>query len=144
MTTFEYKVDRDTLTLGNSSTTVSVLGNATIAGTMAITGATTLTAQVHSYEKVTTTGSSDVVDPAVYASLITSGGAHTVTLADGTYTGQVKKIIITAVAAGTITITPAHFADGTSMVMAEISDSVELIFDGTNWNMAQASGVTLA
>jgi hypothetical protein len=98
---------------------------------------------IESYEKVTTTGTSDVVDPAKSVSMITSGGAHTVALADGTYTGQVKKIVITSVAAGTITITPANFSDGTSMTMAEILDSVELIWDGSDWNIAQASGVAI-
>jgi hypothetical protein len=117
MGTFEYKVKTgDVLKLGNTET---------------------------DYEKITTTGSSDVANPDKKYTLITSGGAHTVTLADGSYNGQVKKIVITAVAAGTITITPANFANGTSMTMAEILDSVELVFDGTNWNIAQAAGVAI-
>ena len=98
---------------------------------------------IESSEKVTTTGTADVVSPDKAISMITSGGAHTVTLADGTYVNQVKKIIITAVAAGTITITPANFANGTSMTMAEILDSVELIWDGSDWNISQASGVAI-
>ena len=132
MADFEYKLNSgDTLNIGDSSNTV------------AISGSTNLSKMVYSYEKVTTTGTDDVLDPAKYASLVTSGGAHTVTLANGTYVGQVKKIVITAVAAGTITVTPASFSNGTSMTMAEILDSVELIWDGTNWNIAQAAGIAI-
>jgi hypothetical protein len=127
MSTFEYKVKPgDTLQLGSTGTATKVGG-----------------VKVSRYEEVTTTGSSDVADPAIEYTMITSGGAHTVTLADGSFDGQVKKIIITAVASGTITITPANFANGTSMTMAEILDSVELIWDGSDWNIAQASGVAI-
>ena len=150
MANFTYKVKPgDTLVVGDSSnavnipSTLAVTSNATVGGTLAVTGATSLTKQVHTYEEVTTTGTSDVVDPAKEFSLITSGGAHTVTLADGTYDGQVKTITITDVTAGTITITPANFADGTSITMAEIFDSVTLIFDGTDWNVASASGIAI-
>lgn len=96
-----------------------------------------------SYEKITTTGSSDVADPNKAVTLITSGGAHTVTLADGSFAGQTKKIIISDVTAGTITLTPANFADGTSLTMAEILDYVELLWDGTNWNIVTGAGLAI-
>lgn len=157
MATFEYKVTgSDTLQLGNSNTpvncpgTFNVTGNAAIGGTLGLTGTLGVTGVfsplggiVRTYEKVTTTGTDDVIDPAKEISLITSGGAHTVTLANGTFLGQCKKIIISSVAAGTITITPANLADGTSLTMAEILDSVELLWDGTNWNIAQAAGIAI-
>jgi hypothetical protein len=98
---------------------------------------------IESYEKVTTTGTSDVADPDKANTLITSGGAHTVTLADGTYTGQIKNIVISSVAAGTITVTPANFANGTSITMDGLFDSVKLVWDGTNWNVAEASSIAI-
>lgn len=97
---------------------------------------------IESFEKVVSTVSG-VISPIKANTMITSAGAHTMTLADGVYVGQKKKIVIASVAAGTITITPANFSDGTSMTMAEILDSVELIWDGSNWNISQASGVAI-
>ena len=131
MSDFEYKLNSgDTLNIGDSSNTVAIAGSASI------------TKNVYNYEEVTTTGSSDVVDPSKYVSLVTSAGAHTVTLPNGTYVGQVKKVILT-VDGGTVTLTPASLAEGTSITMADVFDSVELIWDGTNWNIAQASGIAL-
>ena len=126
MATFEYKVRKgETLLLGDSLSATKTPG-----------------AIVKTYEKVTSTASG-AINPLTALSLITSGGAHTMTLADGTFDGQVKKIVISLVAAGTITVTPANFANGTSMTMAEILDSVELVWDGSNWNIAQAAGVAI-
>ena len=131
MSTFKYKVhNSDTLQLGDSSNTVSILGTLNAAQS------------VSTYEEVTTTGTADVADPDISYTLITSGGAHSVTLADGSFVGQVKNISITAVASGTITITPAHLSDATNIVMAEIYDNVTLVFDGTDWNIALATGIT--
>lgn len=137
MSTFEYKViSGDTLQLGNSSNTIS------IPGAVSVSGALTSLIDVKTYEKVSTTGTSDSVDPDKYVSLITSTGAHTVTLADGTYDGQVKKVIL-SVDGGTVTLTPANFADGTSLTLADILDCVELIWDGSNWNIAQGAGLAI-
>ena len=127
---FTYKVkDEDTLLIGSAATPRGIFR---FDGFQAI----------ESFEKVASTVSG-VIDPIKANTMVTSAGAHTMTLADGVYVGQKKKIIITSVAAGTITITPANFSDGTSMTMAEIRDSVELIWDGSNWNITQASGVAI-
>ncbi len=95
-----------------------------------------------SSEKVVTTGSSDVVDPDISVSLVETGGAHTVTLANGTYTGQTKKIIL-QVDGGNMTLTPASFTEGTSLTFADAMDCVELIWSGTAWGMAMAAGVAI-
>ena len=144
MATFEYKVKNgDTLQLGDSSNTVSVPGAQTVAGNLTVTGNVSSSGvSVKSYEKVTTTGSSDVVDPAVEVSLVTTGGAHTVTLADGSTDGQVKTIIL-AGDGGNMTLTPANFADGTSLTFADVLDSATLIWDGSNWNVAQGAGLAI-
>ena len=143
MATYKYKVKgSDTLQLGESDNTVSIPSNASIAGTLSVTGVATLGGDVKTFEYVTTTGTSDVVDPAKYASIVVSSGAHTVTLADGTYDGQVKKIIL-LVDGGTVTLTPTHLVVGTSITFADALDSVELIFDGNHWHIAQASGIAI-
>jgi len=130
MAIFKYKVKSgDTLQLGDASNTVNVLGQ--------ITGIKTET-----YESITTDGTGDVVDPNARYSFITSAGAHTVTLADGTYDGQVKSIIL-SVDGGTVTLTPANFADGTSLTFAYALDTAVLVWDGSDWNLAEASGVAI-
>ena len=138
MATFQYKVKSgDTLALGDSSNTVSIPGAASI------TGAITATAGVAAtYESVSTTGTSDVVNPAKTYSFVTTTGAHTVTLADGSYAGQVKTIIL-SVDGGDMTLTPANFADGTSLTFADALDTATLVFDGSDWNLAAASGVAI-
>lgn len=137
MATFEYKVKSgDTLQLGSSLSSVSM------PGAVSVSGALTSAIDVKTYEKVSTTGTADAVDPDKYLSLVTSTGAHTVTLADGTYDGQVKKVIL-SVDGGTVTLTPANFSDGTSLTLADILDCVELIWDGSNWNIAQGAGLAI-
>lgn len=130
MGTFTYKLNPDdTFAIGDSSNSVIIAGS--LAAPIAAT-----------YESVTTTGTADVVDPDIKYSLVTSAGAHTVTLADGSFAGQEKTVIL-SVDGGTITLTPANFADGTSLTFADILDTATLIFDGTDWNLAAASGVAI-
>ena len=132
MSTFEYKVNKnDTLQFGDSSNTISIPGKITA------------DKSVSTFEEVTTTGTADVLDPSISRSIVTSGGAHSVTLADGTFVGQVKKVYL-VVDGGTMTLTPAHLSDGTNIVFADVYGSVELIFDGTDWNISQASGITVS
>jgi hypothetical protein len=155
--TFEYKVRvGDTLQLGGSTTpvtipyTLAVTSNMTVGGTFAVTKtlATTGTFSplggiVYSYEKKTaSTSNTASIDPAKYCTLITSATNKIYTLADGSYLGQMKKVIL-IVDGGTITLTPANLANGTSLTFADALDSVELLWDGTDWVIAFASGMAI-
>ena len=61
-------------------------------------------------------------------------GAATGTMADGTVIGQVKVIQMIA-DLGDAVLTPSNFADGTTITFADVGDTAELIWDGTNWNV---------
>lgn len=167
MSTYKYKVkEADTLQLGESDNPVSVPGaltvagavvlsdvldlssNLTIGGDIAATGAIESDASIKAntnfiepYEKLSTTGAT-VIDPLLTNSLVTTGGTHTASLADGIVDGQIKKIIL-SVDGGDLTLTPNAFVDGTNLVFDTALDSVTLVWDGTGWNVAQASGVAI-
>ena len=65
----------------------------------------------------------------------TTSKSH-VSLADGTVTGQVK-IIVHKTLANTVSlvITPANFAAGSTLTSDAASRSVQLIWDGSNWQV---------
>ena len=52
------------------------------------------------------------------------------TLADGTSTGEIKKLLNRN--AGIVTVTPTNFADGTSFSIRQYG-FVEIMWDGSNW-----------
>lgn len=58
--------------------------------------------------------------------------AQSFTLADASATGHSKKFITTG--AGTATITPTSFANGTSINLAQ-NGACELIWGGSNWHL---------
>jgi hypothetical protein len=155
--TFEYKVrEGDTLQLGGSRTPISMLhtlnvaSNATVGGTFAVTKTLAVSGTfsplgglVYTYEsKTASTTNSASIDPAKYVTIITSSTNKIYTLANGTYNGQVKKVIL-VVDGGTITLTPANLANGTSLTLADALDSVELIWNTTDWVIASASGIAI-
>jgi hypothetical protein len=72
---------------------------------------------------------------------ITTTGAQAFTLANGTV-GQVK-IITMAVDGGDATITPTTFANGTSMTMDAVHDSVTLIYGASGWVVLASQNVTV-
>ena len=95
---------------------------------------------VDSSETLTATTSAVSLETAVtyYDSSL---GATASSLADGVI-GQ-KKIIKMTVDGGDVTLTPDNFADGTTIVF-DGTDSVELLFDGTNWGVVGTSTATVA
>ncbi len=60
------------------------------------------------------------------------GSALALTLADGTTIGEYK--IFTNKGAGTMTVTPSNYAQGTSFAIPQNDSCAQLIWDGTNWN----------
>ena len=54
------------------------------------------------------------------------------TLIDGVVKGQTKKIQL-VVDGGDGTLTPSNLSGGTTITFADIGDTAELVFDGTNW-----------
>ena len=69
-------------------------------------------------------------------------GASTSTLADG-YAGQ-RIPFKMLVDGGDQVLTPAHFLDGTTITFDDAGDSVELLFDGTNWGVVGTPTATVA
>ena len=93
-------------------------------------------------EDVTTPGA---CDPNVGASKLTTDGTDAVTLGDGSYVGQRKQIVMII---GTTTpiadITPANYADGTTVSLNAVGDSVELEWDGSTWHTVGGSGFVIS
>lgn len=81
----------------------------------------------------------------LYADLVlldTTAGVSTGTLADGSV-GQ-RMIIKMTVDGGDNVITPANFFDGTTITFDDAGDSIDLIFDGTNWHEVGTPTATVA
>ena len=73
---------------------------------------------------------------------ITTTGAQAFTLANGVI-GQMK-IIVMVVDGGDATITPTTFANGTSIVMDAVHDSVTLIYGASGWQVIASRNVTIS
>ena len=73
---------------------------------------------------------------------ITTTGADAYTLANGVI-GQMK-IIVMVVDGGDATITPTTFANGTSVVMDAVHDSVTLIYGASGWQVIASRNVTIS
>lgn len=61
----------------------------------------------------------------------------------GTYSGQLKKITL-VVDGGDLTLTPASLIGGTTITFNDVSDSVILGWNGTNWVIVESNGVVIA
>ncbi len=64
---------------------------------------------------------------------ITTTGADAMTLADGVE-GQVLTLLFVS-DGGDATITPSNFANGTTITLADVNDSVDLVFTNSSWYM---------
>lgn len=73
--------------------------------------------------------------------LTTTGAADAVTLADGTIVGQVLAVHHVT-DGGDADITPANFADGTSINTAAAGDQIVFMWTGSDWQLISHSGVT--
>jgi hypothetical protein len=77
------------------------------------------------------------ISVAVYKTNLTTTGVNALTLADGTVAGQLKRIQM-VVDGGDGTLTPANFGSNTTVTFADAGDTVDLIWDGTNWLVLDA------
>lgn len=116
-------------TTGNAPT-ISAVGSANVdleleaAGTGAVYVMTKI-----AYNHETKTAGGAISQTKTYSSL-NSGSGQAATLANGNIIGQIKKL--TNKGAGTYTITPTSFAQGTSFTLTQ-NGAAELIWDGSNW-----------
>ena len=93
-------------------------------------------------EQVSAAGAVDIIN---LVSEVTSGaGALALTLADGTTVGQMKIITMVVDGGGTATVTPDNFANGTSIALADVNDTVCLVWANTiGWVIVSNSGATI-
>jgi hypothetical protein len=73
---------------------------------------------------------------------IVTTGADAITLADGVH-GQ-SKFIVMKTDGGDGTLTPANFANGTTITFNDVGDSVHLYFTNSSWHIMGSQGVTIA
>lgn len=73
---------------------------------------------------------------------LTTAGAEALTLADGV-AGQRLTIVMVA-AGGAGTVTPANFANGTTLTFDAVGETAVLSFDGTNWYSLGTATATIA
>jgi hypothetical protein len=97
-------------------------------------------------EAVTAAGATVAINLTSAISQITSTalttGANALTLADGVQ-GQIK--ILTMIAdLGDVQIDPANFANGTSITMEDVGDTIQLLFTNSNWVILSNTGCTIA
>jgi hypothetical protein len=77
--------------------------------------------------------------------LVTTAGAAAVTLANGATAGQIKIITMVIDGGGTATVTPATFANGTSMAFADVNDTVMLVWaNNIGWVIVSNSGAVVS
>lgn len=82
----------------------------------------------------TNTTDASAISIATGSTVITSAGAETRTLADGSSVGQVKHILF-GTDGGTVTLTIASAAAAENVVtFAEAGQAITLLWDGTVWN----------
>jgi len=78
----------------------------------------------------------------LHTELTTTGNPDAFTLANGTL-GQIKIITRVGGVAGDANITPATFANGSSITMGDTADSVTLIYTTIGWVVTAAQSITV-
>jgi len=83
-----------------------------------------------------------VVDPTKGLELLTSSAsAESATLADGSTVGQTITVLLEVDGGGDVTLTPATFLNGTTVVFADAGDSATMVWTGTNgWAVIGSQG----
>ena len=139
-----------TITLPNATGTISLIGNTetltnktltspTINGAAlggALTGAVIGGVQALS-------GAGAANNTTLTTQLTTTGSNQAITLANGT-NGQIK-IVTMVVDGGDAILTPATFANGTSITFNDVGDTVLLVYNNTGgWALVSNTGCTVA
>ena len=119
-----------------SCTSLSASGNTSLAGTLAVTGNTTLTGDVttsanHIKSYVNYSSGAGALPITADTIFLTTSGAEALTLADGV-AGQELEIVMVA-DGGDGTLTPDNFGNGSTILFANVGDSIKIKHDGTNW-----------
>jgi hypothetical protein len=68
-----------------------------------------------------------------YTTFDTDAGGDALTLADGVFAGQLKRIQLIVDGGGDGTLTPTNLSGGTTITFADAGDYCLLQWDGTNW-----------
>lgn len=93
-------------------------------------------------ETITALGASAVSLATTVTYIDSTLGVQALTLADGRL--NQRKVIKMLVDGGNSVVTPANFLEGTTITFDDVGDSVELIFDGTNWGVIGTATATVA
>ena len=115
-------------TAGNARATPDVLlsGDKTVGTTEAVNSATALSLDT------------------MISELTTAGSGLAMTLANGVV-GQIKIITMVVDGGGTATLTPATFANGSTIAFADVNDTVMLVYANTiGWVVVSNSGATVS
>ena len=97
-----------------------------------VTGTLTSRGNVFGVQRLTGSGSTEVVNLTdTVTLLITTGSSQQFSLADGVE-GQIK-IISMVTDGGTGVVTPANFVNGTNITFDDVQDTVTLLYQSTGW-----------
>jgi hypothetical protein len=86
-------------------------------------------------------GAAGVVNVTSYLTKFTSNGTNALTLANGTQTGQLKKIYH-VVDGGSGVLTPVSLTGGTTITFTTAGEYAILLWNGTTWNAIELSNTT--
>lgn len=90
-------------------------------------------------------GTGGAISVATYGTDIAAdAGGDTATLADGTIVGQLKEIVLSATAGGTVVVTPSNFADGSTITLTTAYDKCLLMWNGSAWRLVAGVNATVA
>lgn len=94
-------------------------------------------------ETLTASGSHAMSAVKMISYVDTTTGAQALTLANGTYVGQMKYMTMIA-DGGNAVITPTSLSGYTTITLNDVNDTVSLVWGGSAWLVAYNSGATLA
>ena len=116
---------------GNSAAINAVGGDAAVSLAIAAkgTGSLTLNSKLN-YQTETLTGTSVAVSAVIPLTVHNSGSAVAASLINGTVAGQIKKFV--NIGAGAVTITPATYGQGSTLILAQ-HETAALIWSGSTW-----------